>query len=245
MGIIRFVGFLTLISFGSIIVICIPKNKYRLLFCQHISTILLWILNFKLDVRGSLPKDKQIVILANHVGLFEIIGMMNIKGIRFVAQSGMRDYPFLGWAMRRTGQIFVDRKVMHSKKHLDDLLKDINAGNSVAMFPEGRVNDARSMHPFKSTLLKIVEDDYRSTDFTIVPMAICYRDVGEEQRKLIHWWQDSIMSYIYNMCKVGSATLTIEILQEIPITGSGHCAKHITNQVESQISDRFYALYNA
>ena len=240
--ILRYITFLTVLATGSLIVLAIPINALRLAFCKHAGKLIMWIFGITLIIRGELPHNKQKVIVANHFGLIEIIAIMRLQGLRFVAQSGMSHYAFLGWAMRRTGQIFIDRKKTKSKQHLEEVLAVIKAGEDIAFFPEGRVNDSRSTLRFKSSLLNIVSDAYKPCDFTIVPLAIAYTGVNEKQRELIHYHQESVLSYLYCICCVGKSNMVIEILPEVEISGDGHDAKAITRHLESIISKKFDVL---
>ena len=241
-AILRYAGLLTVLAVGSLIVLVIPTNTLRLAFCKHAGKLIMWILGITLIIRGELPQNKQKVIVSNHFGLIEIIAIMSLQGLRFVAQSGMSSYAFLGWAMRRTGQIFVERKKTKSKQHLEEVLAVVKSGEDIAFFPEGRVNDSRSTLRFKSALLNIVSDTYKPSDFTIVPLAIAYTGVSEKQRELIHYHQESVLSYLYCICCVGKSNMVIETLPEVDISGGGHDAKAITLHLETIISQKFDAL---
>ena len=96
--------------------------------------------------------------------------------------------------------------------------------------------------PFKSTLLRIVEEEYKPCDFTIVPVAIRYIEVNEQQQDLISWGNKSTGRYLWDMCRIGRAKVAVDIQEPIEIRGCGGDTKTITAQLEVIISKAFNEL---
>ena len=69
---------------------------------------------------------------------------------RFLAKKNLFHVPFLGWHLRRSGHVPVDREHPQSAmKSFEQAVRKIHDGNSMLLFPEGgRSRDGR-LRPFK------------------------------------------------------------------------------------------------
>src|SRR5574337_1316320 len=70
---------------------------------------------------------------------------------RFLAKRSLFKFPFMGWHLRRSGHIPVDRdRPREAMKSLEEAAKKIRVGSSVVLFPEGRRSRDGRIGPFKS-----------------------------------------------------------------------------------------------
>jgi len=70
---------------------------------------------------------------------------------RFVAKRSLFKIPFLGWHLRRSGHIPVDRdRPREALKSLEQAAKKVRDGSSVLLFPEGHRSRNSQMGPFKA-----------------------------------------------------------------------------------------------
>jgi 1-acyl-sn-glycerol-3-phosphate acyltransferase len=70
---------------------------------------------------------------------------------RFVAKRSLFRLPFLGWHLRRSGHIPVDRRRPgEARKSMDEAARKIHDGYPVLMFPEGGRSRTPELLPFKS-----------------------------------------------------------------------------------------------
>jgi 1-acyl-sn-glycerol-3-phosphate acyltransferase len=69
---------------------------------------------------------------------------------RFAAKKQLFRYPFLGWHLRRSGHVPIDRENPHAAvKSLRDAADMIRHGTPVVIFPEGGTSRDGSIKPFK------------------------------------------------------------------------------------------------
>ena len=70
---------------------------------------------------------------------------------RFVAKRSLFNLPFMGWHMRRSGHIPVDRdRPRDAIKSLKRVAQEIREGKSVVLFPEGHRSRNGQLLPFKA-----------------------------------------------------------------------------------------------
>jgi 1-acyl-sn-glycerol-3-phosphate acyltransferase len=70
---------------------------------------------------------------------------------RFVAKRSLFNLPFMGWHMRRSGHIPVDRdRPREAMKSMKRVAQEIREGKSVLLFPEGHRSRNGQLLPFKA-----------------------------------------------------------------------------------------------
>src|SRR5262249_40438036 len=98
-----------------------------------------------------LQPDRAYVFVANHQSIYDIpIVFWSIPyQIRIMAKESLGRVPFLGWHLRRTGHMLVDRMRPDRAAIFGRASKLIGQGLSLIVFPEGtRSRDGR-VGPFK------------------------------------------------------------------------------------------------
>jgi 1-acyl-sn-glycerol-3-phosphate acyltransferase len=69
---------------------------------------------------------------------------------RFAAKKQLFRYPFLGWHLRRSGHVPIDRENPHAAvKSLREAVERIKDGTPVVIFPEGGTSSDGAIKPFK------------------------------------------------------------------------------------------------
>ena len=105
------------------------------------------------DVSGleRLESDRAYVFVANHQSIYDIpIVFWSLPyQIRIIAKESLGRFPFLGWHLRRTGHMLVDRRHPNRTAIFGRASKLMKDGLSLIVFPEGtRSRDGR-VAPFK------------------------------------------------------------------------------------------------
>jgi 1-acyl-sn-glycerol-3-phosphate acyltransferase len=91
------------------------------------------------------------VIVANHLSAFDIPVLYTEVPMQFriVANKPLFKLPFVGWHLRRSGQIPIDRSTMKTTiKTLHVAVDDLKQGLSVVIFPEGGRSLSGRLQPF-------------------------------------------------------------------------------------------------
>ncbi len=108
-----------------------------------------------LSVAGTenIVPDETVIFCSNHPSAMDIpILFVSLPvQFRFLAKRSLFHVPFLGWHLRRSGHIPVDRARPHEAlKGFDQAAKRIKEGRPVVVFPEGSRSRTNQMLPFKS-----------------------------------------------------------------------------------------------
>ena len=99
-------------------------------------------------LRGNVP----CVFFANHQSHVDIPVVLAALPVpfRFAAKKELFRIPFLGWHLRRSGHIPVDRRNPYAAvKSFRDASQQLHAGTSLMFFPEGATSLDGGIGPFK------------------------------------------------------------------------------------------------
>lgn len=107
---------------------------------------------FRLHIEGEefIPRTGPTILAANHVSFIDpiIIAVSVRRPVRFMAKKELFRFPLFGWLLRQFGAFPVNRHRINLQafKQATSLLE---AGEIVAMFPEGTRGDGVELRPAK------------------------------------------------------------------------------------------------
>jgi lyso-ornithine lipid O-acyltransferase len=129
--------------------------------------------------RYGRPKRRDVVYLSNHVSWIDILAIAGHSGSAFVAKAELETAPVVGWLASLNRTIYVSREDrVGVAEQIERLRAALDEQWSVTIFPEGTTNDGKTLLPFKSSLLKILEPP--PAGVVVQPMVLDYGDVGPE-----------------------------------------------------------------
>ena len=136
------------------------------------SARLLRILAVRLHVYGDPPRrGTPLMLIANHVSWLDIYAINAVLPVRFVAKAEVRRWPVIGWFSEKAGTLFIERARRHDTVRLSRLVMEaMQAGDPVAIFPEGTTSDGSELLKFHSSLLQPALDARAG----LYPVAIRY-----------------------------------------------------------------------
>jgi 1-acyl-sn-glycerol-3-phosphate acyltransferase len=116
--------------------------------------MILWTSRIRVRVTGleNIKPDTPYVLCANHQSHMDTPIMLAALPVqfRFTPKKQLFRYPFLGWHLRRSGHVPIDRENPHAAvKSLRDAADTIRRGTPVLIFPEGGTSIDGAIRPFK------------------------------------------------------------------------------------------------
>jgi len=151
--------------------------------CARIwSRLILWTSGIRLKVEGleHLQPNVPYVLCANHQSHMDTPIMLAALPFqfRFAAKKELFRLPFLGWHLRRSGHVPIDRGNPHAAvKSLREAAGKIRRGTPVVIFPEGGTSQDGRIGPFKrggfmlatESLAEVVPVTIRGSRRVLVP----------------------------------------------------------------------------
>ena len=117
------------------------------------SRLALWLAGVRLVLHGddTLRQERPRVFVSNHVSWYDIFTLLAIlPRYRFVAKAELFKIPLFGPAARRAGTIPIQRENRKAAfQSYEEAAREIRAGASVVVCPEGTRGDDYTLRPFK------------------------------------------------------------------------------------------------
>jgi 1-acyl-sn-glycerol-3-phosphate acyltransferase len=125
----------------------------------------------RVTTRGveRLDSGRSYVFAANHQSIYDIpiIFMALPLQLRIVAKDSLGSFPFLGWHLRRTGHLLVDRK-NPGAGIVKKMARLVGGARSLIVFPEGTRSVDGTVAPFKGGMFLVAID----AGLPVVPVSI-------------------------------------------------------------------------
>ena len=126
------------------------------------------------------------MICANHASIFDILALVRVVPIpfRFVAKRELTKWPIIGWALRPSGQIVIDRKdrVGAIRAIAEAAMRKIRG--QIIFFVEGTRSRTGELLPFKKGAFHFAIDHA----LPVLPTAICGSYAALAR---VPWWRQN------------------------------------------------------
>jgi 1-acyl-sn-glycerol-3-phosphate acyltransferase len=121
----------------------------------------------------NIPEEGAAVLVCNHVSFVDplVIAAASRRPIRFVMDYRIHRTPLISFVFRHMHAIPIapakdDAAMMEAA--FEEVAKALEAGELVAIFPEGRITDTGEIYPFRPGVQRIV----KRTPVPVIPMAL-------------------------------------------------------------------------
>lgn len=129
--------------------------------------------------RKRLPE--RFILIANHPAAFEDIGIPALFNVVSLAKVQVKDWLVVGRISQAAGTLYVDRDDAASRQQvIDVMVAAVNAGQNIALYPEGGCKGRRLHHEFKSGAFEVSQ----RTGVPILPVFLHYEAQDDFE------WQD-------------------------------------------------------
>jgi 1-acyl-sn-glycerol-3-phosphate acyltransferase len=165
---IKFALFWIMVVVQLPILLLLPRGDISVRYMRVFMWILVKLAGVRVIVHGRLSDARPLMIVSNHISVFEIATFPSVFRGSFIAKKEMENWPLVGWVARKFGVIFVDRRPSHARDALAVVQRAVQTVKyPMILFPEGTTTNGAYVKPFKSTLFNFVEN----SNVTVQPMA--------------------------------------------------------------------------
>ena len=170
-------------------------------------------LETNVSVSGAFPSEGLMV--CNHLGYLDVIVIATQSPLVFVSKSDVRNWPVIGRLLECAGTILADRSRRSSASATSqEILRVIECGLPVVLFPEGTSSDGSSVLPFKPSLLQIALDIHKP----ITPAAISYTSTtGDLKNDVCYWGDHTFVTHLFRLAKISNLSAHLAIGHAPPL----------------------------
>ncbi|MCE7916220.1 MAG: 1-acyl-sn-glycerol-3-phosphate acyltransferase [Nitrosomonas sp. PRO5] len=191
------------------------------------------ILKVKLCPGGVLPVcgRQGVVFVANHISWLDIMVILAVYPVHFVAKAEIGTWPILGRLCRNAGTLFIDRKkrgdTLRINQQISSILKD---GRSVVIFPEGTTGDGNVLQHFHASLLQSAV----TAETLLYPVAIRYRNRDGSRNSSVAYVSVTILQSLMQI--LAEPEIQVELIFREPIPGAGRNRRELARLAEKAIA---------
>jgi len=174
---VLFFGTAIITTVGTVHSWLIPKYKHRIyapVYFKVWSRMLLTVFSVKLDLAFE-AKDRLAsgqLVISNHSSPLDIVILAFIFQGRFLSQIEIRDWPIIGFAARKMGTIFVNRRNAQSgMKAMTEIRTHLKMpGQPIVLFPESVASSGDEIGRFRRGAFSAA----KNTGVLVVPVGLAY-----------------------------------------------------------------------
>src|SRR3954467_5067992 len=116
---------------------------------------MLELLGIQLRLHGQPPLHGPLLLAANHVSWLDILVLHAARHCRFVSKSEVRHWPLIGTLATGAGTLYIERQSRRDAlRGVPQMAGSLNAGDVLAVFPEGTTSDGIDLLPFHANLIQ-------------------------------------------------------------------------------------------
>lgn len=213
------------------------------------------ILGIRIERRGRPLRQQPTLYVPNHVSYLDITVLGALIRGSFVAKSEVRKWPMFGWLATLQDTVFVARRASSTAAHRDEMVRRLEAGDSLILFAEGTSGDGNRVLPFKSALLSAAEHYGGEAPLMVQPVSIAYTrlddlPLGRYFRPMFAWYGDmDLVPHLWQMAGLGRLTVAVQFHRPVTLAELGsrkalsdHCQAVSARGVAAALSGRKLAV---
>ncbi len=184
---------------------------------QWWSVKFLRILGIELKTHGqALPTGHLLV--ANHISWLDICGVHAVlPQARFVSKADVKHWPLVGGLVEGAGTLFIERTSKRDAlRVVHQTAAALQAGDCVAVFPEGTTGAGPEMLPFHANLLQAAV----STGAPVLPLVLRWYEPGERFSSSARFIGDMTLAQsLWSIASAKGLGIDVQILPSVMTEG--------------------------
>lgn len=199
---------------------------------------LLALIGARLDAVGT-PRPGGTLLLANHVSWLDILAVHAVCGrARFVSKADVQAWPLLNRLVDAGDTLYLARERKRDALRVVHAMGEaLQAGDLVAVFPEGTTGDGQALLPFHANLLQAAI----ATATPVQPVALRYADADHAVSPAASWiGDDTLAQSLWRIARTDGLVVRLRVL---PPMATAHADRRsLAEQVRAEIGAALAAL---
>src|SRR5215471_1693431 len=229
-------GAFRLLSFLTLTLLLVPP--YFLMIALRINPVVRWapvvyhrivcaILGIKVQVRGKRSDVTPTLFVCNHVSYLDIEVLGGLIPGSFVAKAEVATWPFFSTLAKAQRTIFIERRTGKTSASRDEMLRRLNTGDNLMLFPEGTSSDGTRVLRFRTALFGVAQLRRDDRPIVVQPVAIAYTrldgiPLGRYWRPLFAWFGDlDLVPHLWQMVCLGETEAIVTFFPPVDIDRFG------------------------
>ena len=257
-------GAFRLLTYLSVTLVLVPI--YLLAMTLRIQPVIRWmpvayhrfcctILGIKVRVYGERSPVIPTLYVCNHVSYLDIVVLGGLIPGSFVAKAEVATWPFFSTLAKAQRTIFVERRSGKTSASRDQMMKRLNTGDNLMLFPEGTSSDGTRVLPFRSALFGVAQLRRDEKPITVQSVAIAYTrldgiPLGRYWRPLFAWFGDlDLVPHLWQMVCLGETEAVVTFFPPVDIDQLGdrkkladYCFRQVSSALQAANSGRYELL---
>lgn len=253
-------GAFRLLSYLLLTVVMVPI--YLALLPLRVTPIVRWmpvvyhrivcvILGIRVRVHGKPSAVTPTLFVCNHVSYLDIEVMGGLIPGSFVAKAEVATWPFFSTLAKAQRTIFVERTSGRASASRDEMMRRLDTGDNLLLFPEGTSSDGTRVLPFRSALFGVAQLRRDGKPIVVQSVAIAYTrldgiPLGRYWRPLFAWFGDlDLVPHLWQMVCLGETEAVITFFPPVDIDQLGdrkklaeYCFRQVSSGVQAANSGR-------
>lgn len=181
------------------------------------SAILIRLFGWRVRRTGS-PLPGAVLLVANHVSWLDIEVIHSQIAAGFVAKAEISRWPLIGWLARRGGTIYHQRGQTDSLNGvMHTMLRRLNDGLAVAVFPEGRTTSGEGVGAFHARIFQPAV----LAEVPAQPVALRYGEGGSAQTTVAFWPGEHFVGNFFRLLGEPGRVVEVHFLEPVPVSEEG------------------------
>ena len=205
----------------------------RMRHVQRWAATFLRLVGVRLVWQGT-PRPGAKLLVANHVSWLDILALDAVVPARFVAKNEVRHWPVFGGFATGSGTLYIQReRPRDALRVVHQMAAALQAGETVAIFPEGTTADGHVLLPFHANLLQAAI----ATATPVQPAVLRYADASHAISLAALWLGETTLAR--SLWQLACAEGLRVRLQVLPAEVSAHAdRRRLSEHLRKLIAER-------
>lgn len=184
------------------------------------------ILGFRVRTHGQCVSGGPVLFACNHTSYSDIAVLGSLLPASFVAKSEVASWPLFGTLAKLQQTVFVARRGARAAEQRDEMIRRLENGDNLILFPEGTSSDGNAVLPFKSALFSVAMVRPNDKPLQVQPVSVAYTrldgmPIGRALRPYFAWYGDMTLApHFWDVAGLGNAT--VDVVFHPPVTIEQH-----------------------